>query len=487
MIKELMFQSPGYLGDFIKPRIITEQVLEDQGIEFDDLSLWYGDGSSALQQKVKLFKELSARWEMRVPDPTFFSRFWETGDINKIFRLWMDEDTSLERSIYLHIPFCLEKRCSYCMYHSQVMQSPGQLETYTNELVHWMEIFSPSFAGKPFHTVYVGGGTPSLLNKRQIERIFKAIETNYQNSVKGEHTFEASPVTINQKKLRILRQLGVNRISIGIQSLDRKVLLRESRTYVGARRINEIHQWVRAAGFEDFNIDLMIGLSGDDGSAVRRSLIIGIELGVPSITIYIRRSTQLTAAGSREYLNAGRLYTLIGELNRLAAEGGYRNLVDNPLYECQHYVRSDFTPVLPEYRTQYSPLHRNSCLGIGTGAQSFILDRYYYEIRSSAETGTPLYVVGVTSQKDRIRAFVAGTLYRYGYVELNEFKRQHGQDLTVIFSREIRELEQLGLASLDGNHLTLAEQKVAERDIAVKFFYRPSSLFDTLFSKLTMN
>jgi oxygen-independent coproporphyrinogen-3 oxidase len=164
-------------------------------------------------------------------------------------------DSSAARvvSLYIHVPFCAQK-CAYCAFYSEA--SSGELvNRYVAALIREMEMVADDLKPK---TVFFGGGTPSLLNLRQWEQILRAMEKlNLLGA--DEFTVECNPATVSPDKAKLFRDFGVNRISMGVQSLDEKLLDRLGRIH-SREQVFKSFDILRAAGFENLNLDLMFAI-----------------------------------------------------------------------------------------------------------------------------------------------------------------------------------------------------------------------------------
>jgi len=156
-------------------------------------------------------------------------------------------------SLYVHVPFCAQK-CEYCAFYSEA--SSGELiNRYVAALVRELEIVAPDLKPK---TVFFGGGTPSLLNLRQWETILRAMEKLNLLGAE-EFTIESNPATVSADKCRLLRDFGVNRISMGVQSLDEKLLDRLGRIH-SREQVFKSFDILRKSGFDNVNLDLMFAI-----------------------------------------------------------------------------------------------------------------------------------------------------------------------------------------------------------------------------------
>jgi len=168
-------------------------------------------------------------------------------------------------SLYIHVPFCARK-CEYCAFFSEAAN--GEIvNRYVAALIREMEIVAPHL--KP-QTIFFGGGTPSLLNLAQWEQIIKAMERlNLLGA--AEWTVECNPATVSLDKAKLLRDHGVNRISMGVQSLDEKLLDRLGRVH-SREMVFKSFDVLRTAGFDNVNLDLMFGIPGQTMDIWRATL-----------------------------------------------------------------------------------------------------------------------------------------------------------------------------------------------------------------------
>jgi oxygen-independent coproporphyrinogen III oxidase len=188
--------------------------------------------------------------------------------------------------LYLHIPFC-RKRCKFCYFKVFTDKRAGEIEQYMAALAREIELVSrlEVMGDRPFRFVYFGGGTPSFLSVRQLNSLVDRLRANIDWSQAEEVTFECEPGTLAEPKVRALKQLGVTRLSLGVENFDDKVLEENGRAHLSAE-VYRCWDWIRAAEFPNVNIDLIAGMVGETWDNwidnVRRT----IELSPDSVTIY---------------------------------------------------------------------------------------------------------------------------------------------------------------------------------------------------------
>jgi oxygen-independent coproporphyrinogen-3 oxidase len=190
-----------------------------------------------------------------------------------------DSPQSLIESLYVHVPFCAQK-CSYCAFYSEA--SSGELiNRYVGALVRELELVAADLRPR---TVFFGGGTPSLLNLRQWQEILAAMERlNLLGA--AEWTVECNPATVSHDKAALLRDYGVNRISMGVQSLDEALLDRLGRIH-SRDMVFKSFDILRRAGFDNVNIDLMFAIPGQTMAIWQSTLNEAIALGSEHLSSY---------------------------------------------------------------------------------------------------------------------------------------------------------------------------------------------------------
>jgi oxygen-independent coproporphyrinogen-3 oxidase len=188
--------------------------------------------------------------------------------------------------LYLHIPFC-RKRCHFCYFRVYVDKNAREVEEYLDVLAREWELYQqlPAIAGRRLDFVYFGGGTPSFLSTRQLQRLVARLTAATPWSSAEEVTFECEPGTLTEPKLAALRHFGVSRLSLGVENFDDRILELNGRAH-RSPEITRVYRQARAFGFPQINIDLIAGMLGETDAnwqaCVRRTL----ELEPDSVTIY---------------------------------------------------------------------------------------------------------------------------------------------------------------------------------------------------------
>ena len=188
-------------------------------------------------------------------------------------------DDAVITSLYVHVPFCARK-CAYCAFYSEAGDG-ALIARYVQALIREMEMVAAELQPQ---TVFFGGGTPSLLNLRHWETIFKAMERLHLLGA-AEWTVECNPATVSADKARLLRDWGVNRVSMGVQSFDAALLERLGRVH-SREMIFKSFDILRAAGFDNMNLDLMFAIPGQTMEMWRATLAEAAALGSEHLACY---------------------------------------------------------------------------------------------------------------------------------------------------------------------------------------------------------
>ena len=193
-------------------------------------------------------------------------------------------DTPL--GLYLHIPFC-RKRCHFCYFRVYTDKNASEVQDYLDVLGREWELYAeqPALAGRPIDFVYFGGGTPSFLSVRQLQGLVKSLNGVTPWSTAEEVTFECEPGTLTEPKLAAIRDLGVTRLSLGVENFDDGILEVNGRAHRSAE-IFRAYAYARSIEFPQINIDLIAGMLGETDENWRRCVTKTVELEPDSITIY---------------------------------------------------------------------------------------------------------------------------------------------------------------------------------------------------------
>jgi len=214
--------------------------------------------------------------------------FWTPGEVGALERrLRRGPEPGTALGLYVHLPFC-RKRCDFCYFKVYTDKNAAQIRRYLDALERELELYAgtPLVAGRSPRFVYFGGGTPSYLSSEQLQELFDGLRARLPwSDATEEVAFECEPGTLQEGKVRLLRDLGVTRLSLGVENFDADILEANNRAHRAAE-IDRAWGYVRAAGFPQVNIDLIAGMVGETEDNWARCIERTIELDPESVTIY---------------------------------------------------------------------------------------------------------------------------------------------------------------------------------------------------------
>lgn len=188
--------------------------------------------------------------------------------------------------LYIHIPFC-RKRCFFCYFKVYTDKNASEIEVYLDALIKENELYSrtPAFQGRQLRFAYFGGGTPSYISDRQLRYLVDGLNKHVTWQNAEEVTFECEPGTIQKSKLETLKEIGVTRLSLGIEHFDDEILAANGRAHLSPE-IYRAYEWARAVDFPQVNVDLISGMVGETEEKWRDAVQKTIDLAPDSVTIY---------------------------------------------------------------------------------------------------------------------------------------------------------------------------------------------------------
>ncbi len=381
------------------------------------------------------------------------------------------------RSLYVHVPFCAHK-CEYCAFFSETAK--GELvNKYVDALVAEIGLVAHDLEPE---TIFFGGGTPSLLNLEQWSKILEAIH-RLNLSRLSEWTVECNPATVSLDKGRLLRGAGVNRISMGVQSLDATLLDRLGRVH-SREMVFKSFDTLRQAGFENINVDLMFAIPGQSMDIWRATLREALALGSEHLSSYeviYEEDTPLF-----EQLKAGQFDVnedlacdMYEKLLSISAAHGFRQ------YEIANFARSQSSDAeVPDYACRHNINYwrAGSYYGLGPSATGYVRG-----VREKNWSNTALYCEklirgsrAIESREELPPLSRAGEMAAFGLRmnagwPLQQFQNKTGYALPVEWKSEIDQLVSGGFAALNPERFFLTPQGLRHADWVAEQFLRLSS------------
>ena len=361
--------------------------------------------------------------------------------------------------LYIHIPFCI-KKCAYCDFLSW-SGDKNQKEEYVRDLEQEIRSYKTFAADYQVSTVYFGGGTPSILETGQIERIMGALRQTFRIEKKAEITLEMNPGTARKEKLKAYRQLGINRLSIGIQSVKNENLKLLGRIHTYEDFLESYHM-AREAGFDNISGDLISSLPGQTLEEWKEELKILIRTPLEHLSVYqliIEEGTEFYERyGEHEELlpdeeTSREIYLWTGEY---LENQGFRQ------YEISNYARAG-----KESRHNLRYWGRKDYLGLGLGAASMIRNMRMSNTRDWEKYRTgcrdPRKIreeVEFLEEPRQIEEFMFLGLRKTRGVSRKEFRRTFGKDLDLIYEKTLKKYLENGMLQESGDRIFLSEEGI---------------------------
>jgi len=358
-------------------------------------------------------------------------------------------------ALYVHIPWCIRK-CPYCDFNSHAATPELPEQAYVAALLADLELDLIHAHGRQLESIFFGGGTPSLFSAQALKALLEGIEQRIRFSPKIEITLEANPGTFEQEKFAAYRALGINRLSIGIQSFQDSKLQALGRVHSGAEASAAI-EMARQAGFDNFNLDLMHGLPDQSPEEALADLKMAIDLAPSHLSWYQLTMEPNTVFWSKPPVlpEDDVLWDIQEAGQALLAQHGYRQ------YEVSAYARNE---QVAQHNVNYWSF--GDFIGIGAGAHGKVSDPQGRILRTW-KTKQPTdylnpekaFLAGsaVLPAEDLPFEFLMNALRLTEGVELKRFSQRTGLALAAL-EDGIQQARQRGLLSDDPARLAASAQ-----------------------------
>lgn len=374
--------------------------------------------------------------------------------------------------LYIHIPFCISK-CKYCDF----LSGPSLVEdrqSYVESLLAEIRSYENLAKAYCVMSVFVGGGTPSILDTKQIESIFKAINETFMLSKDAEITIEMNPGTANRAKLKVYHQIGINRLSIGLQSVnnDELKMLGRIHTY---EEFLQTYKMAREEGFSNINIDLMSAIPGQTIASWEQTLRTAADLEPEHISAYSliieegttfyelygegKEKKEITEDGAKCADGAAKLpdedaeRLMYQRTKAILEEYGYHR------YEISNYAREGY-----ECRHNLGYWERTEYLGIGAGAASLLDNRRWVQSedvqRFADESKRRMEEAEILTKEEQMEEFMFLGLRKMEGVSRRIFENTFGCTLESVYKDIVFDMIQKKLLKDTGDFLCLTEKGI---------------------------
>ncbi len=351
-------------------------------------------------------------------------------------------------ALYIHIPFC-QRKCNYCSFIS-FCNKMDKIDLYLDCLIKEMQLRAKSTY--QLKSIYIGGGTPSILNENQIKRLFNAIYDNFKIAENAEIIIEVNPNSVTKEKLQTYKKCGINRISVGIQSLSNKQLKVLGRLHNKQKAIETL-KLITECGFHNVNADLIFGLKGTN--ALKMKLWINkIKHYVTHFSIYslmIEENTpfyDVYKNNKLKVLNENQSAKVYKKIVKTLSKNGFNR------YEVSNFAKNGY-----ESKHNQTYWELSDYLGLGIAGHSFIDNQ---RIANTEDFDT--YINAINENKlpnqtewidnDKLKEeFIMLSLRESKGIDLQKYQDEFNCDLQETKKKEIQLLKTLNLIKIENNHL----------------------------------
>ena len=372
--------------------------------------------------------------------------------------------------IYIHIPFCV-KKCSYCDFVS-FCSDEKTWEQYTNAVVCEIEnkkIENP----KKVTTIYIGGGTPSLIPENYIVKIINTVKSRFKIEESAEITIEVNPGTVTEKKLVAYKNVGINRISIGLQSAEDRILKLIGRIH-NYQTFLSTYNLTRNIGFENINVDLMLAIPTQTKEELLNTLNKVIELKPNHISLYsliVEENTEIKKAlevGKLEYVDEKVEREMYWKTKRILEKNGYFH------YEISNFAKRGF-----ESKHNMDCWNQEEYIGFGIAAHSYINNKRFSNISNLEE-----YIKNINEEnfeknielhenqtkQDKMKEYMMIGLRKIDGISISEFERRFRISPLFYFRFEIDKLVKENLLEVDLDYIKLTKKGLDFANIVFEEF-----------------
>lgn len=409
--------------------------------------------------------------------------FWDTDNLDDYRQvLGQAPRAGVPLGLYLHIPFC-RKRCKFCYFRVFTDRNAEEIQRYLDALGREVELYGeyPVMADRPLDFVYFGGGTPSYIAVKHLHQLIDRIKAVKSWDTVREVTFECEPGTLTESKVAAYREIGVTRLSLGVENWNDQILRDNGRAHV-TKEIHRCIPWIRAQGFDQLNIDLIAGMVGETWESWRDSVARTIDLDPDSVTIY-QMELPYNTVYSQGILDGGQ-----SPVADWATKRAWHDYAIEILGTAGYEISSAYTLVKKRpgkeassrFAYRDSLWHGADLLGTGIAsfghlsgihAQNHSSWNHYLEALEAGEL--PLKRAFGTSETEQLTRELILQM-KLGQLDLDYFRGKFDVDPLETFHGAFERLAERDMLSVDGpSRVELTRQGLLQVDSLLNEFYDP--------------
>ena len=358
-------------------------------------------------------------------------------------------------SVYIHIPFCATK-CYYCAFNTYAFYKE-QAKAYLTALRTEMELYASDT--EPLQTIFIGGGTPSILSANALARLFTDIQQHFRITPDAEISVECNPGTVDTEKLSVMRDNGVNRLSFGLQAMQDETLKQLGRIHTVAEFLESYHL-AREHRFENINIDLIFALPEQTMEAWHHTLNEVISLDPKHISAYNLVMEETTPF--YEQWQAGELHLPTEDTEADMFQYTIETLT---AHGYTHYEICNFAKPNREARHNLVYWNNQPCIGLGAGASGYVNGIRYSNIRGIlpyinklSKRNKPIAdTERLTGHAEKSETLMLALRKREG-ISLEDYRNRFAENIEVAFGSILKKWMDLGLLERTATHLRLTSR-----------------------------
>jgi len=390
-----------------------------------------------------------------------------------------EPERGTQLGVYLHIPFC-RKRCHFCYFRVYTDKNSSEIQAYLDAAIRELELYAgrPFLAGRKPLFLYFGGGTPSYLSPRQLGHLVDGMQRLLPWDEAEEIAFEGEPGTLTEAKMRFIREIGVTRLSLGVEHYDERILRLNGRAH-GAKEIDRAYDFARSVGFPQINIDLIAGMMGDTTALWQEAVGKAVAMAPDSVTVYQMEIPYNTTI----YAEMRARGHEVAPVASWSTKRTWTSYAFEQFEAAGYTVTSAYTAVRDPERTRF--VYRDQVwtgadlIGLGVASFGHAGGTHYQNqhnfnpyLEELAAGRLPIYRALTPTPEERLIRELILQL-KLGHVDARAFRQKFGVDLRVRFRPALERLQAWGYLEVDGDDLRLDREGLLQADRLIHEFFLP--------------
>jgi oxygen-independent coproporphyrinogen III oxidase len=406
--------------------------------------------------------------------------FWKPEFAEEVFRaLERPPRPGVPLGIYLHIPFC-RKRCHFCYFRVYTDKDSTAIRGYIEAALKELSLYAskPVIGGRKANFVYFGGGTPSYLSVDQLRHLTDEMKALIPWDEAEEVTFEAEPGTLTDHKLRAIREMGVTRLSLGVENFNDHVLEINGRAH-HSKEIERAYAFARELDFPQINVDLIAGMVEETEENWKECVRRTIEMSPDSVTIYQMEIPYNTTI-YQQMKEAGKLVAPVADWE---TKRNWVKYAFSELEKAGYTVASAYTAVKDKQKTRFVYRDRlwagADLLGLGVASFGHVQGIHFQNehdfepyVKALHEGRLPVFRALVPNEEERLIRELVLQL-KLGQVSCDYFQKKFGVDVREKFARPLQTIRDWGFGGVDGDLIRLNRDGLLQADRLLHEFFLP--------------